>query len=157
LEGKIISRWTIEDVLNRALSMEKQSYDLYIWAINRVTSPGIKKFLKELAQEELNHKEKISNVLKDRKKIAEIGREEVEDLKIVDWLKDTKLSKDTTYQEILIYAGKREKETYEYYGNISEKFKDNNIGKLFSKLAQEELKHKNKIEREYDRYILKEM
>ena len=64
MEGKIISRWTIEDVLNRALSMEKQSYDLYIWAINRVTSLGIKKFLKELAQEELNHKEKISNVLK---------------------------------------------------------------------------------------------
>jgi len=137
--------------------MEKQSYDLYIWAINRVTSPGIKKFLKELAQEELEHKEKISNALKDRKKIAEIGREEIEDLKIVDWLKDTKLSKDATYQEILIFAGKREKETYEYYKNISEKFKDNNIGKLFSKLSQEELKHKNKIEREYDRYILQEM
>ena len=92
-------------------------------------------------------------------RISEIGSlpEKVEDLKIVDGLEDTKLSETATYQEILIFAGKREKETYEYYQELSQRFGENKVGKLFHKLAQEELKHKNRIEREYDQYVLQEM
>lgn len=115
--------------------------------------------LNELAQEELKHKENILNALKDRERIAEIGSniEEVEDLGIIDGLTDAELSENATYQEILIYAGKREKEIYEYYRDLSERFSKNEISKLFLNLAQEELKHKNRIEREYDKHVLKEM
>lgn len=154
-----MTNWTVEMALNRALSIEKQSYNLYIWAKDRVLNIGIKEMLNELAQEELNHKEKISNALKHRERIAEIGSniEEVEDLGIIDGLTDAELSENATYQEILIYAGKREKETHDYYLELSEKFSENEINKLFLNLAQEELKHKNRIEREYDKYVLKEM
>lgn len=154
-----MAHWTVEMVLNRVLAMENQSYGLYVWAIDRALNSDAKTLLKELAEEELRHKEKISEVLKNRERISEIGSrvEKVEDLKIVDWLEDTKLSEDATYQEILIFAGKREKETYEYYRELSQRFGENEVGKLFSKLAQEELKHKNRIEREYDQYVLQEM
>ena len=154
-----MTEWTIEMVLNRALSLEKQSYNLYIWAKGRVKNIGIKKMLNELAQEERRHKEKIVSAIKNRERISEIGSniEEVEDLGIIDWLSDAGLSENATYQDILIYAGKREKETYEYYLDLSERFGKNEIGKLFLNLAQEELKHKNRIEREYEKNILKEM
>jgi hypothetical protein len=39
----------------------------------------------------------------------------VQDLKIVDMLKDTPLSPTADYQTILIYAAKREKSSYDYY------------------------------------------
>ncbi len=154
-----MAHWTVEMVLNRVLAMENQSYGLYVWARDRASSPDSETLLKELAEEELGHKEKISEILKNRERISEIGSrvEKVEDLKIVDWLEDTKLSEDAAYQDILIFAGKREKETYEYYRELSQRFGENEVGKLFSKLAQEELKHKNRIEREYDQYVLKEM
>jgi len=158
LEWEEMATWTIEMVLNRAVAMENQSYGPYVWARDRVLSPEAKTLLKELAEEELMHKEKISEVLKNREKISELGSgvEKVEDLKIVDWLEDTRLSEDATYQEILIFAGKREKETYEYYQELSQRFGEDDVGKLFPKLAQEELKHKNRIEREYDDYVLRE-
>ena len=154
-----MANWTVEMALNRALSIEKQSYNLYLWAKDRVLNIGIKEMLNELAQEELKHKENILNALKDRERIAEIGSniEEVEDLGIIDGLTDAELSENATYQEILIYAGKREKEIYEYYRDLSERFSKNEISKLFLNLAQEELKHKNRIEREYDKHVLKEM
>ena len=157
--GRSMANWTVEMALNRALSIEKQSYNLYIWAKDRVLNIGIKEMLNELAQEELKHKENILNALKDRERIAEIGSniEEVEDLGIIDGLTDAELSENATYQEILIYAGKREKEIYEYYRDLSERFSKNEISKLFLNLAQEELKHKNRIEREYDKHVLKEM
>ena len=157
--GRSMANWTVEMALNRALSIEKQSYNLYIWAKDRVLNIGIKEMLNELAQEELKHKENILNALKDRERIAEIGSniEEVEDLGIIDGLTNAELSENATYQEILIYAGKREKEIYEYYRDLSERFSKNEISKLFLNLAQEELKHKNRIEREYDKHVLKEM
>lgn len=154
-----MAHWTVEMVLNRALLIEKQSYDLYVWARDKVSTHEAKALLNDLAEEELRHKEKISDVLKNREKIPEIGSDlkEVENLKIVDWLKESTLSDDVTYQEILIYSGKREKETYEFYLNLSERFRESDLGKLFSRLAEEEMKHKNRIEREYEKYILEEM
>jgi len=154
-----MAQWTVEMVLNRALAMEKQSYDLYIWARERTSNSEAKTLLKEMAEEELKHKETISEILKNREKISDIGldAEKIEDLKIVDWLEDTKLSEDAAYQDILIFAGKREKEIYEYYWELSQRLRDKNLSGLFSKLAQEELKHKNSIEREYDQYVLQEM
>ncbi len=41
--------------------------------------------------------------------------------------------------------------------NLSDRFGESDIGKLFSRLAEEEMKHKNRIEREYEKYILEEM
>lgn len=151
-----MSAWTVNMVLNRALAMEKQSYDLYLWAQGRVTSLGAKVFLGELAGEELKHQAKLLNALKDRGRISDIGvnAQGVLDLKIVDRLRDVKLSEDADYQTILIFAGKREKETHDYYSEMAKKLGKSEVGQLFSRLAQEELKHKNLIEREYEKYIL---
>ena len=52
--------WTVEMVLNRAVAMENQSYGLYVWARDKASSPEAKTLLKELAEEELKHKVKIS-------------------------------------------------------------------------------------------------
>ncbi len=60
------------------------------------------------------------------------------------------------YQEILIYAGKREKDTSEYYQSLSKQFEGSNIGRFFNALSAEELKHKYKIEKLYDEEVLKE-
>ncbi len=151
-----MSGWTVDMVLNRAISMEKQSYDLYAWAQGRVENPEAKKFLGELAEEERRHRAKLSAALKDKERLLEIGStaQGVQDLKIVDWLEGVRLSEDSEYQDILIFAGKREKETYEYYSELAERLGETRIGQLFSRLAQEELGHKNKIEREYEKYIL---
>jgi len=151
-----MSGWTLDAVLNRAISMEKQSYDLYVWAQGKVENPEAKRFLKDLAKEELKHRAKLSAALRAEEKLLEIGSkaQRVQDLKIVDWLGDVRLSEDSEYQDILIFAGKREKETYEYYSELAERLGETRIGQLFSSLAQEELGHKNKIEREYEKYVL---
>lgn len=40
---------------------------------------------------------------------------------------------------------------------LAKKYANKQIGKMFSKLAQEGLKHKYRLEREYDDVILKQM
>ncbi len=152
-------KWTLVKVLKLAISMEEESIKLYTSAQKKDFSPGSSQFLQELVAEEEKHKKKISDVIKDTSKIKEIGQSEdlVQDLKIVDYLKDVSISEDADYQQILIYAAKREKTTHDFYVELARKYRTNHIGIVFSKLAQEELKHKYKLEKEYDDVVLKHM
>ncbi|MGB9135099.1 MAG: ferritin family protein [Candidatus Bathyarchaeia archaeon] len=144
-------------ILEAAVKMEEQSYALYSMAQGKVEYSSSKKLLKELAQEELKHKEKLLAVIRNEGKVAGLGAgTKIQDLKIVDAMKDTALSEDADYQRILVFAAKREKATYEYYNSLAKGLEGTETGELFSRLAQEELSHKNRLEREYDEYLLKE-
>jgi len=127
-------------------------------AQERVKIPSSKRFLKELAQEELKHKEKLIAIMENKEGISELGSHarNIQNLRIVDVMEDTTLSEDADYQRILVYAAKREKNTYEHYNSLALELEGTDVGELFSNLAQEELMHKNRIEREYDEYVLTE-
>ncbi len=148
----------IEHALNRAVAMEEQSISLYSWAAEMASSSGSRRLLEELALEEQGHKEKLQSLMKDERKLSEFvgSRGRSIDLKIVDGLVDVKLSKDMEYQEILIYAGKREKITFDYYNSLSMQFRGTEVGSLLEALADEELSHKYRIERLYDDEVLRE-
>jgi rubrerythrin len=147
-----------KEIIDVAIKVEEQSITLYTMALNNAKYPSSKVFLKQLIDEEKRHKNKLEEIMKDQTKILELGSHggAVKDLKIIDMLLDTPLSSSADYQAILIYATKREKSTYDYYKTLALGFKGTKTGELFSKLAEEELEHKNKLEKEYDDCILKE-
>lgn len=157
LPGLLMVEPDMKAILEAAVKMEEQSYALYTLAQRKVEYSSSKKLLKELAQEELRHKEKLLTLIRNEGEIAGLGAPmNVQDLRIVDAMKDTALSEDADYQRILVFAAKREKATYEYYKSLAQGFEGTDTGELFSRLAQEELSHKNRLEREYDEYLLKE-
>jgi rubrerythrin len=156
----------LKKILENAIRIEEESYALYTKAQGLAQLPSSKALLRELADAEVKHKEKLVAIKEGSASVywagvSELGSEtgDIEDLKIVDYLQNTTLSEDADYPAILIYAAKREKMTYEHYRSLAEGpfaryFPQ--AGELFSKLAEEELIHKNKIERECDERVLKE-
>ena len=86
--------------------------------------------------------------MNDETKLSELGSHggAVQDLKIVDMLKDTPLSEGADYEAILVYAAKREKSTYDYK-TLALGLRGTPMGELFSKLAQEELSHKKSLKK----------
>ena len=145
-------------IIEAAVKVEEQSIALYTMALENAKYPSSKVFLKQLVEEERHHKEKLEAIMKDKSKISELGSHggAVQDLKIVDMLEDTPLSEGADYEAILVYAAKREKSTYDYYKTLALGLRGTELGELFNKLAQEELGHKNKLEREYDDCVLTE-
>jgi rubrerythrin len=160
-----VSEVLLKKILQGAIKIEEESYALYVKAQKIAELPPSKALLSELAEAELGHKEKLLAILERSASvywagISELGSEtgEIEDLMMVDYKQDTTLSEDTDYPAVLVYAGKREKMTYEHYRSLAEGpfaryFPQ--AGELFSKLAEEELIHKNRIEREYAEHVLK--
>ncbi|MGD8566395.1 MAG: ferritin family protein [Candidatus Bathyarchaeota archaeon] len=154
-----MSKPILKTALELALRMEEESIKIYVSAQEKALNPSSKEFLKELVKEEEDHKNKIQSALKDPEKLDDIGLpvNKIKDLRIVDYLEDVTLSPEADYQQILIYAGQREKKAHDLYIRLAKAFKGNQIRKLFIRLAEEELKHKYRIEREYDDIILKYM
>jgi rubrerythrin len=151
----------LKKLLENAVKIEELSYFLYAKACEKVTFHSAKVLLRELAQTELGHKEKLLAIMQGKADISQLGSPTggIEDLKIVDFKEKPALSDDADYPTLLLFAAQQEKETYEHYrslaaGPFAHYFPT--AGQLFSRLAEEELIHKNRLEREYDECVLKE-
>jgi rubrerythrin len=151
----------LKKLLENAVKIEEMSYFLYSKAYEKMTLHSAKILLRELAKTELDHKEKLLAIMQDKADISQLGSPtgRIEDLKIVDFKEKPVLSEDADYPTLLLFAAQQEKETYEHYrslaaGPFAHYFPT--AGKLFSKLAEEEMIHKNRLEREYDEHVLKE-
>ena len=87
-------------------------------------------------------------------KVFESSMKGILDLKIADYLIDVAPSQNLTYQESLILAMKREKASFKLYNDLASITNNLDLRITLLSIAQEEAKHKLKIELEYDEKIL---
>ncbi len=146
---------TIDDILEFALEKEDASYRFYKSASKASVNPSAKKFFEEMAEEEAAHKRFIQQL--DRNKIARYKFRQVPDLKISEYLVDIQFREDMSYQEILVYSMKSEEKAYRLYAEAETMTDDPELKKLFLMLANEEKKHKFRLESLYDDNVLTDM
>ncbi|MFQ6111720.1 MAG: ferritin family protein [Nitrospinota bacterium] len=144
---------TIEEVLQKALDKEQEAHDFYARASDAAENPGGRVLLRELAEEELKHCELIRKVKAGRNWPELRVKQE---LHITEFLIDKPITPESTLQEILIYAMKREDKAASFYGGRLSRALDGALRSLFERLRQEELNHKTRLEELYDEVILSE-
>jgi rubrerythrin len=142
----------MDDVINFAIDREEKAKEFYQQCAGRAKNPGIKTFFQEMADEEQRHKDLLVGL--NPFKLDEVKLDQVEDLKISDFLVDVKFSDDITYQEALTMAMKKEEKAHAFYAAWKTKCMHEKTAKVFELLATEEMKHKRKIENIYDDEIL---
>jgi rubrerythrin len=145
---------SVESVLDFALKNEQESVDLYGHMAQESRNAEARAFFMELQNEEIHHKKKILEM--KNKKQLDGAAEKITDLKISDYLPDIQLEKTFDYQQALVYAIKAEKAEFRLYMDIAKQVGDENVKNILLILAQEEAKHKVKLEIEYDDNVLKE-
>lgn len=147
-----VSCSSTDDVVNFAIEKEEKAMDFYQKCADRAKNPGIKKFFLEMVQEEERHRDMLKAL--NPLALSDIKLEKVEDLHIADYLVEVKFTTDITYQEALTLAMKKEEKAHAFYSGWMNKCMHEKTSKLFELLAQEEMKHKRKIETLYDEEIL---
>lgn len=151
---KIFEFKDIDEILDFAIKSEEAAHIFYTNWAKKIEKSHISKFFEELAGEELKHKEFILG-LKEGKTIKPPA-EQVADLKISDYLLDVDASTALNFQDALTVAMHREKEAFKMYNKLSAMTADQNTKNTFLVLAQEEAKHKLRLETIYDEEVLKE-
>ena len=140
------------EIIEFAISREKNAVEFYQKSSEIVKNKAIRDALIGFAEEERRHVKMLEDLEFDR--IEEKGIDSVPNLKIGDYLVDMPFNPGMKYNEILILAIKRETAAYNLYHKFASTSTDSSIKKLFTILAQEELKHKNYFEQEYDDQVL---
>ncbi len=137
-----------KEVLTFAIRKEAEAYNLYTTYSQLAKNLGTKEMFKELAQQEQKHREILQGV--EKKDVAEYKLEKISDLKISEFVDDEEFSPEMDYASALRLAIKREEFAQRLYSLMAEKADDPELKKLFLVLAQEESKHKLKLESQYD-------
>lgn len=144
----------VEEVLDYAVKSEENAHSFYTAWSKKLEDKSLVKVFQDLAAEELKHKEFILDVKKG--KTLKPSGEKIIDLKISDYVMDVKASTDMDYQEALTLAMQREKEAFKLYTGLAAMSTDEGMKDTFKALAQEEAKHKLRLEIMYDDDILQE-
>jgi rubrerythrin len=148
---------TLQDILIFAIRREADAQKLYLMFRAMVKDPGAKALLKDLADYELGHKKLLENALKGGKIGSMRVKRKVADLHLGDYMVAGEVGPDSSPQDVMLFAIKKEQEAHDIYHMLLGSYEETELGELFSRLAKEELGHKETLEREYEEHFLQWM
>jgi rubrerythrin len=142
---------SVSDVLASAIQREIEAADSYGRMAGMTTTPGLRQFLMELKGEEENHRRLLEGLAVER--LAEPAAPAA-DMGLSDALEDIAPAPDMTFQELLIFAARKEKTAEDLYAGLARRPELAAHIKMFEFLAGQERTHKIKLEAEYETYVL---
>jgi rubrerythrin len=149
----------VEEILREAIKGEIESDRLYTEAAEMVRADHVKAALRDLAREEQGHKLALEKMLANpgsiRYSVRKLQEETVEDYKIGDHLVVQPLGPDSTFQDVCIFASKKEQQSYELYRDMAAQ-NQGEVGDLLEAMAKDELRHKNLVEGWYEEVVYQE-
>jgi len=135
-----------EDIIDLAIQREEEAYNFYMNICDTVKDSGVKYAVELIAGEEKKHKAFLLNYREGKYGSDSMRMVDVIDYKIAEYLEEPEISKDATAQDIYLIASHREARSYQFYKKLAGLHLDSEISAMLLKMANEELKHKEKME-----------
>ena len=139
----------IANALKTAVRREERTSAAYLSKAKKMRDPAAKKVLESLAKQEIGHANKLLKILNrgsDLSSLGKKGKELAGDLHVVnDDVRAIENSSDVV--KVLRKASKAEENSGRLYRSLEKIYKGYDVADLFAKLAEEEDKHKDRIEK----------
>jgi rubrerythrin len=143
-----------DDILRFAIAGEQEAAQGYVDLAAQARSESARAFLLELWGEELQHARLLEGL--DSTALPAAGTSGVKDLLISDYVVDEPLGDDPSFQDLLIFAARKEAKAAALYAALAAQAASDEQKKLFEFLVGQEKTHKLRLEQEYEKYILPE-
>jgi rubrerythrin len=147
---------SLKDVLAFAIRREVEAAQGYgeMAARASASAPGLRELLLELKSEEENHRRLLEG-LASTGKLPEAAPS-LPDLGLSDAQEDVPLAPDLTFQELLIFAARKEKKAMDLYAGLARRPELAAHRAIFEFLTGQERAHKLKLEAAYEERVLTE-
>jgi rubrerythrin len=145
---------SLKGVINFAIRREEEAAKSYGKLCRIAEDEAAKKLLADLQQEEKNHKRILQGLTKA--KVRASATKDVKDLMISDYLVEEPLTPEMNFQDLLIFAAKKETKAVALYSDLAKKSMTKEQKALFEFLAKQEKTHKLRLELEYEKHVLLE-
>jgi rubrerythrin len=136
----------IRSVIEAAMRKEREAHEFYLDLYNLVEDTIAKDALLFLAEEETKHEEFLRNYLNGTYGADALNLNKVIDYAIAEYLEVPDIKKGMEAKDIYLVAAHRELNSYNFYKNLANIHPDGEVKDLLLKMANQELKHKEKVE-----------
>jgi len=137
---------SLASVIKMAIDKEKEAYDFYMGLYNIVEDKDAKDNLKFIAQEEAKHRDFLTSCQKGLVCANELKMDAVVDYKIIEHYAKPDIKKNMKSAEVYLVAANRELNAYNFYKSLADSYPAGEVKDLLTKMANEEMKHKEKME-----------
>ncbi|MDX9962764.1 ferritin family protein [Desulfobacter postgatei] len=144
---------SVDEILQFAIDREKEAVNFYASLGQEAPSEALKQTFIDFSKEEQKHVTLLSDISGNKAMIDSYELKKIPDLKISNYMVDTKYEKGMPMPDVLKLAMKREEKSVKLYQILGDKTDNADAKKLFQILVQEESKHKLGLESMYDDYL----
>ncbi len=134
---------SVDEILDFAIAREIEAYQLYMYMAKKMETPDISKLCKTFAAEEMEHKAQLELEVMKRGQV-------VNGIDLSDYAVDFDRKIDMDFQEMLVFAIKKEIVSIKLYTDLAAIMTDQESREVLSELAEEETQHKLRFEIEYE-------
>ena len=136
-------------IIDLAIAKEEEAYNFYVELMDKATTKEAKDTLQYVAAEEKKHKEFLVNYRESGYGDEGLKLSAVVDYKIAEHLEAPELKSNMENKDVYLVAAHREKISHEFYLSLAAIHPDGKAKNVLLKMAEEELKHKEKMEYHY--------
>lgn len=135
----------LSSILKMAIDREIEAHDFYTYLAEEMTDATLKETLIFLAQQEKKHQQFLEGYTSGIQ-AGSLNQDTVIDYKIAEHLEEPKLAAEPKPEEVYLTAAHKELKAYKFYTELADMHDDGEAKQLLIKIANEELKHKEKVE-----------
>ena len=137
---------TIAEIIDMAIQREDEAYDFYMDIHHKVQDASVKDTVEFIAKEEIKHKEFLVGYRSGNYGSNSLRMADVVDYKIAEYLEEPEIDSDSSRQDVYLIASHREARSHQFYTELAGMHADSELKTMLLKMANEELKHKEKME-----------
>lgn len=141
-----MSETTLGGLIDIAIEREEAAHDFYTKLAEKVDEATVKDTLQFLAKEELKHKEFLRGYRDGTVGPETLRMSRVVDYRIAEHLEEPDAERSLDSKDAYLVAAHRELQSYRFYRALADLHPDGRAKELLLKMANEELKHKEKVE-----------
>ena len=137
---------TIADIIDMAIQREDDAYDFYMDIYHKVQDAGVKDTVEFIAKEEIKHKEFLVGYRAGNYGSNSLRMADVVEYRIAEYLEEPAVDSGSSREDVYLIASHREARSHLFYTELAGMHTDSELNAMLLKMANEELKHKEKME-----------
>ena len=137
---------TIADIIDMAIQREEQAYVFYMDIHEKVKDASVRDTVEFIAKEEIKHKEFLVGYRAGNYGSNSLRMADVVDYRIAEYLEEPEVDAKSSSQDVYLIASHREARSHLFYKELAGMHTDGELNSMLLKMANEELKHKEKME-----------
>jgi rubrerythrin len=136
----------ISDILDLAIQREAEAYEFYMDIYGQIDDQSVKDTLEFIAGEEKKHKAFLINYREGNYGADALRMTDVVEYKIAEYLEEPEIDGNMSRQDVFLIAAHRESRSHQFYTELANLHAQGDTQIMLLKMANEELKHKEKME-----------